>query len=83
MIAHLDGTPADRGLLAFDARLTGVPPALLEELWQAIDGLPNSSDRTARPASVSVATALYQWPCRVWWFGMSWRSYPTLRVELL
>jgi hypothetical protein len=27
------------GLLAFDARLAGVPPALLEEFWEAIDGL--------------------------------------------
>ena len=25
-------------LLAFDARLAGVPPALLEALWEAIDG---------------------------------------------
>jgi hypothetical protein len=26
-------------LLAFDARLAWVPPALLEALWEAIDGL--------------------------------------------
>jgi hypothetical protein len=26
-------------LLAFDARLAGVPPALLEALWEAIDRL--------------------------------------------
>jgi hypothetical protein len=29
-------------LLAFDARLADVPPALLEALWEAIDGLPTS-----------------------------------------
>ena len=27
-------------LLAFDARLAGVSPTLLEALWEAIDGLP-------------------------------------------
>jgi hypothetical protein len=27
------------GLLAFDARLAGVPQALLEALWEAIDSL--------------------------------------------
>ena len=30
-------------LLAFDARLAGVPKALLEALWEAIDGLPKAS----------------------------------------
>jgi hypothetical protein len=28
-------------LLAFDARLAGVPQALLEALWEAIDALPS------------------------------------------
>ena len=32
-------------LLAFDARLAGVPPALLEALWEAIDGLPGIRSR--------------------------------------
>jgi hypothetical protein len=30
-------------LLAFDARLAGVPPALLEALWEATDALPSTT----------------------------------------
>jgi hypothetical protein len=49
MIPH-EHTPARSGrhgdrleLLAFDALLAGVPPALLEALWKVIDRLPTSS----------------------------------------
>jgi hypothetical protein len=31
-------------LLAFDARLAGVPPALLEALWEAIDRISGQSE---------------------------------------
>ena len=31
-------------LLAFDARLAGVPQGLLEALWEAIDGLSGQSE---------------------------------------
>jgi hypothetical protein len=39
-------------LLAFDAQLAGVPQALLEAFWEAIDGLPDG----IQPLGVRVAT---------------------------
>ncbi len=35
-------------LLAFDARLAEVPPALLEALWEAIDRLPSAQSEPCR-----------------------------------
>jgi hypothetical protein len=46
--------PAKLELLAFDARLAGVPPALLSALWEAIDPLPGDHFdvmRTVAPLS--------------------------------
>jgi hypothetical protein len=34
-------------LLAFDARLAGCPPTLVEALWEAIDSLPGDLQRHA------------------------------------
>jgi hypothetical protein len=43
-------------LLAFDARLAGVPPALLEALWDAIDQLPGATRSEGYPTAGSWGT---------------------------
>jgi hypothetical protein len=45
-------------VLAFDARLAGAPPALLEALWEAIDRLP-SVKSTSRSALAPQAPKAY------------------------
>jgi hypothetical protein len=62
-------------LLAFDARLAGVPPALLEALWEAIDQLYGLSSLSSGGDADggSVCTAGGSEMCRM--FARSWHRY--------